>query len=348
MDNKTTVSRGDLLSTGSTLLNMACSGYPDGGYAKGMYFYLVGDTSSGKTFFSRTCLAEATRNENFKEYRLIYDDVEYGALMDTRTYFGPLADRIESPCVDDDGAPLSSSTLEEFYYNITDILAKKKPCIYILDSMDALGTEYAKKKFNERKTASRKGTKAKGDYGDGKAKMNSENMRVVLAKLKETGSILIVISQTRDNIANAMMFGPKKTRAGGHSLSFYATTEIWTSVCGKVMSDEESKTPVGIMTKLSVKKNRLTGMNRTVKVPILYNYGIDNISSCVDYLVESGRWSVSRGGIINAHDLSLAGLRSGIISEIENDGLESSLSMVVADEWREQESRIAKDRKPRY
>jgi len=61
------------LSTGSTLLNLACTGKPYYGFAKGHYYFIVGDSVSGKTFLSLTCLAEASINPNFDNYRFIYD-----------------------------------------------------------------------------------------------------------------------------------------------------------------------------------------------------------------------------------------------------------------------------------
>ena len=47
------------LSTGSTLLNLALTGKPNCGFVKGKYHFIVGDSISGKTFLSLTCLAEA-------------------------------------------------------------------------------------------------------------------------------------------------------------------------------------------------------------------------------------------------------------------------------------------------
>jgi len=71
----------DYLSTGSTLLNLACTGFPERGFIKGHYYFIVGDSTSGKTWLSLTCLAEASINPNFKNYRFIYDNAEDGALM---------------------------------------------------------------------------------------------------------------------------------------------------------------------------------------------------------------------------------------------------------------------------
>jgi len=70
------------------LLNLACTGNPNGGFFKGHYFQIVGDSTSGKTFLSLTCLAEANINKHFEDYRFIFDDGEGGALMDLTKFFG--------------------------------------------------------------------------------------------------------------------------------------------------------------------------------------------------------------------------------------------------------------------
>ena len=71
----------DLLSTGSTTLNLACTGNVRGGFLKGHYYYMVGDSVSGKTWLVLSCLAEASINKHFARHRYIYDGCEYGALM---------------------------------------------------------------------------------------------------------------------------------------------------------------------------------------------------------------------------------------------------------------------------
>src|SRR5438876_702591 len=102
--------------------------------------------------------------------------------------------------------------------------------------MDSIGDEAEEKKFQQSKNAHFRNRgrlegdeeKIKGSYGTGKAKKNSQNMHRIVSDLQRTGSILIVIGQSRDNIA---MFAPeKKTRAGGHALSFYAAIELWSSI----------------------------------------------------------------------------------------------------------------------
>lgn len=339
-----------MLGTGSTLLNIAITGGWRGGLATGGYYFFVGDSSSGKTFLTLTCFAEAAQSKAFNEYRFIYDDVEGGALMDFAKFFGQrVADRVEPPA-GSVNEPLYSQTIEEFYFNLDNALASPKPCIYVLDSMDALSSKYEERKFDEKKKASETGGKAKGDYGDGKAKINSAMLRVCLGRLRETGSILIIINQTRDNI-NAGLFESKKTRSGGHALTFYATVELWSSVGGKIKKTVKNKDrQIGITSRINVKKNRLTGRVRSVEVPIYYEYGIDDLGSCVDYLIEEGVW-VNKSGNIAVTEIveePTTMKKASLIKFIEAEGLEDDVRILVNKTWNDVEAACSMGRKKRY
>jgi len=334
------------LSTGSTLLNLACSGKVQGGFRAGKYYFLVGDSASGKTFLSLTCLAEAGINPAFGDYRFIYDNSEDGALMDIKKFFGPaVSRRMEAPSTEKDGTPTYSSSIEEFYFHIDDAFSVGKPFIYILDSMDSLTTEDEGKKFDEHKKAHRKGKQAKGSYGDGKAKKNSTNLRRLLTPLKKSNSILIVISQTRDNLG----FGfETKTRSGGRSLRFYATLEIWSSIKGKITKGVKGKIrQLGIKCLCKIKKNRMTGKESSVVIPIYHSYGIDNIGGCIDYLIEEDHWDVA-GKKINAVEFGVALTADKLIAYIEENEKEYELHKIVGTVWKEIEEACAVKRKQKY
>lgn len=355
------------LSTGSTLLNLACSGKAKIGFLKGKYHYIVGDSKSGKTWLSMTCLAEAAKDKSFDNYRFIYDNVEDGALMDTEYFFGKAVfERIECPMSNGQ----YSRTVEEFLYNLDDALKADKPCIYILDSMDSLGTEESQDKFEEKKKAFRKGKETTGSYGTSKAKRNSEGMPHALADVRDSSSILIIISQTRDNIGFGAKFNPK-TRSGGHALRFYATLEIWSSVKENLTKTVNGKKrQIGITSQVKIKKNRLTGQEHTVEIPIYHSFGIDDVGSCVDFLVEEGHWPIVKtkkderqkteedteeikkkkkaASIIDAAELELKGKRESLISQIETLGAEAELRSIVSDVWSKIEAECKVDRKRRY
>jgi len=345
------IKREDLLSTGSSLLNLACTGNIAGGLVKGRYIIFTGDSSSGKTFFILTCFAEACRNQQFANHRLIFDDAEDGALMDKARYFGAaVAARIEPPRRDKDGTAIYSETIDDFYFHVDDAIEDGRPFIYVVDSMDVLSSGQEQKKFQERKVFARRpragGKAPAGDYGDGKAKRNSAGLRGVISGIRGTENILIIVSQTRDNIENFTY--ETKTRSGGRALKFYAMLEIWTSIkkgLKRTVRGEEMK--VGVIVKAAIKKNRISGKEWEVEVPIYYSYGIDDIGSMVDYLVKFKHWK-DNDGTINAEDFDFVGKRDKLIRKIEEDELEKDLKAIVAEVWKDIEEAADLKRKPRY
>ena len=342
-----------LLSTGSTLANLALSGHARGGIYPGTANLFVGDSSSGKTWFAHSILAEATINHRFDEYQLVYDDVENGALMEVARYFGPELARRKEPArgYDEEGNPRNSTTIESMYFNLYTRL-KQGPVIYITDSMDALTSEAEGKKFQDRYKASEKSPEAlarlTGTMTDGKAKVNSAHLRQVNGMLKATGSILIMISQTRDNVDAFSM--EKKTYSGGRAMKFYSGAEIWTKrvkTLKRTKGDQELQ--IGSIVEVHVKKNRLSGKEWKVQVPLYFSSGLDETGSMVDYLVSVKRWAgAEKGGSINATDLELKGTREALVKKIEDGGRVKELRMLVAEVWKEIEDEFAIERKPRY
>lgn len=343
-----------LLHTGCTMLNLALTGKPSGGFPKGSYILLIGSSSSGKTFLSLTCFAEAALDQEFDDYRFIYDDVEGGALMDIEKFFGSkVADKIEPPRVVD-GAPAYSQYLEDFYYNLDDLIKEAKdggrPFIYVVDSIDALTSHAEQKKFNENKGLRRKGKDQKGSYGDGKAKINSQYIRSVVRGLRDTNSILLVINQERDN-PDAGLFESSRTHSGGRSLKFYATAQVWFTKAKSIKRTVLGKERViGNLSRIEVKKNRLTGKDRTVKIPIYYTHGLDDVGSCVEYMVEEGVWKKNKTGVVNPQgfaDLSPSRVED-LVQAIEEQGLTEKLLETVTLRWREVENKSAVKRKKKY
>jgi RecA/RadA recombinase len=335
------------LSTGSTLLNLACTGRPRVGLLPGHYYLLVGDSSAGKTMISRTMLAEASINKHFNDHRLIFDDVENGSLMECEKFFGKrMAQRLEPPSGSKKD-PLYSTTVEDFYYHVDDALRAKQPFIYVMDSMDALVPRDDEEKFDKGRKKALKGKEDSGSYGTAKAKLNSQNLRLVFSRLRSDGrSILIVLSQTRENIGFGAQFNPK-TRAGGKALTFYAALEIWTSVAGHLKNKERE---VGIICKARVKKNRFMGQDRTVEFPILHRSsspGIDDVGGMIAYMVGEGRWKGS-DRMVEAPEFEHSGSREKLVEKVQEGNLEWKLQALVAQTWKDVEQGCELKRKGRY
>jgi len=327
------------VNTGITTLNMAITGHPRIGILDGHYYLFVGDSQAGKTWVSHTILAEASINPNYDDYRLIYDDVEGGALMDMERFFGKrLVERMEVQ---------HSETLEQSYDSIDDALERGEKFILIQDSNDALDVEADIKKTNTLRKKRKEGTQEKesGTYGTAKAKLNSTRLRSFIPKLKKSGSILIIISQTRENLG----FGfETKTRAGGKALRFYATIELWLSIKGKIKKTIKGKQRgIGILSEIRIKKNRVQGKDQTCWVPIYYTAGIDDVGANVQWLVDENHWKKAKGGI-SAPEFDFVGSQDNLIQLIEEDERERELQKLVRDVWREIERQSEVKRKNKY
>jgi RecA/RadA recombinase len=326
------------LSTGSTLLNLACTGKRNCGFVKGKYHLIVGDSASGKTALSLTCLAEATISKQFNNYLLIHDDIEGGAMFNIKKLFGSkLAKRLKTE---------HSRSLEEMYYTLDTYLKAEKPFIYIVDSMDSLDTEEDEDKFQEQKKAHDKGKSTTGSYGVSKAKLNSVNLRRLVTQLRDSGSILIMICQTRDNLG----FGfDKKTRSGGKALKFYATLEIWSSIREKIKKSVKGKERViGIISKIDVKKNRITGQDRSIFVPIYYKLGFDDVGSLIDYLMTEGHWKGTKGNV-KAVEFEFEGSVEKLAQYIsEKDVRHRKLQRLASEVWQEIDELCSVNRRSRY
>src|ERR1700744_31319 len=68
------------LGSGSTLINLECSGRPNGCFAKGTYTHIVGDSDSGKSVIALTAFAEANLNKQFDDYDFLFYAPEAASL----------------------------------------------------------------------------------------------------------------------------------------------------------------------------------------------------------------------------------------------------------------------------
>ena len=114
-------------------------------------------------------------------------------------------------------------------------------------------------------------------------------------------SLVIMISQTRDNIGFGAMFQPK-TRSCGKALKFFVSHELWLSTGTKIKIGKRTLA-TNVIGKLT--KNKLTGRHGEAHFQVLNDYGVDNITSCIQFLIEEKKWSSGRGTVDTKGFLSL-------------------------------------------
>lgn len=331
-----------LLPTGSVMLNLACSDSAFGGYGSGKIVNLIGDSSAGKSILALTGLAEMCYDPRFDKYKLIYDDAEQAREFDVEYLFGKkAADRIVFRDKD------ASETIEEFYGNVLTELDGPNPIVYVLDSFDSVTSEAEQDRSDEYK---KKKDKKSGSYKTEKPRMASEILRVIKGKVRDSASLIIIISQTRDTIGFGAMFTPK-SRSGGKALKFYCTHEIWLSVLG---AEKSKDLVIGNWVGAKVSKNKLTGKKRDVSFPIFYDYGVDDVGSAVDFLIEIGTWKKvpadkkngTPAGIKN--DLVDNCSKNRLIHTIETTNRKNDLFAIVQKAWTEREESVKLDRVSRF
>lgn len=340
--------RNNFLSTGLTTLNLAMTGHPNCGLPLGKYIRFVGDSSTGKTWLGMQILAEAARDERLKDYQLVADMPEDGALMDVERYFGKaLVDRITGPKGPVEDRESHSESVEQFYDNANAVL-DKGPAIILLDSMDAIQTETENTEDEEARKARKAGKEVKGSYGTTKPKENSRKLRTLCNRLSKTKSSLVIVGQTRQNIGFGAMFNPKTT-SGGDALRFYNRFEMWLSVLDRDFEKiGNKKVKRGQTTKGKVTKNHICGWEGEIDIPIYKGIGVDDTRACIRYLVDFGHWTETAKRI-KASEFDMTMKLEDLCKALENEvGAIKKLRKLVAEVWKQVEEKTSQQRKSRY
>ena len=273
------------IPTGVTMLNLAASGDARGGWKKGSIVHIVGDSDTGKSVLAETTPAQAATERRFDKYDLIKDDSEGSDCFPTEDMFGrALAKRLRTPNTDG----TSSYYIEDFFFTVYGLCKKERPFIYLMDSVDGLEGVDNVEKFEENAALHAKGREMKGSYGDGKAKIASGNLRKIKTALLGTESLLVAVSQTRDNINPDTM--AEKTHAGGKAWKFYSQYQLWLAPRGKLTKSVKGKQQeIGTLARVKLTKNHATGKHLDFVMPMYYGYGIDDEQCTL-------RWMTSKDG----------------------------------------------------
>lgn len=324
-----------LLPSGSTLLNLALSGNPYGAYAKGTLVNVIGDTHAGKTFLCWQMLAEMANDPAYSKYDLYYNDAESAFRIPVLKLFGKkAAGKVKY------GPDYNERVVEEAFSYVKRVLARKR-LVYIADSLDGM---------QAREEADKKDEKlGERDY-PAKPRVLSAWLGTLAEAIEGSESLLVFVSQTRQNLG--VKFGPAKRRTGGDALGFYCSYIFWLSV---VQHFEVKGRDVGIIARVKVAKNKFHGRQAEVKFPIITDYGIDDVGSMVDWMVEEGPWKkegkdrhVKENVKIKTEGDFIDATRKRLIKYIEEGDYEGDLRQLVTREWRKIEDEIASKRKARY
>lgn len=136
-------------------------------------------------------------------------------------------------------------------------------------------------------------------------------------------------------------FGAKYTRSGGKAMDFYATHLIWLAQIKKLdRTIKKQKRVYGIQVKATCKKNKVGLPFREAEYPILFGYGIDDITAMLDWLstVETGELAL----FFERHHISKSN-RAEHIKQLPSKQqaiVIKELKNLVKNEWEEIETRF--------
>lgn len=254
----------ELVSSGCELLNCVLGG----GYPLGRMVNIVGDKSTGKTLLAIEAMANFRRQfkdgvTSYCETEAAFDDPYAEALgLDLKGILRP-----------------DVSTVEELFDDLTKFIADLagRPGLYIVDSLDALSD----KAEQERGIAD-------STYGASKPKQLGQLFRRLVKPLEKSRVLIIIISQVRDAIG--VTFGKKHTRSGGKALDFYASQILWLAHKGRLKRTvKKVQRATGVSVKAMTEKNKIGQPFRECEFEILFGYGVDDVSSGLEFLKEAGR-----------------------------------------------------------
>ncbi len=350
----------EFIHTGSTRLNLAASGRPDGGWARGRVVNIVGDGSTGKTLLALEICAYVLKHmvghiskyfPKVKRVKVFYNNAEKVMDFDLDAMYpqpkGKPTFRKLITWAEDEGV---DSTVEAFAKHFLQKVAEHKSgdlIIYIVDSFDAIDSE-ADIKFFEKSMVSKKSdasekdeeSSAKGTYYLAKQKYMGQLFKKLCARALGKDITLIIISQVRAKIG--VRFGKKTYRAGGKALDFYTHQVVWLADMGKMPKKILGTNVVlGIKVKAKVERNKTYKPYREAEFPIVFDYGIDDITSMLDWLYGPECKEYEFEGMLFKH-------KRVLIKHIEANDLEHVLVEQTTAKWQEVEDKARPNRKPKY
>jgi recombination protein RecA len=256
----------EFFSSGCHILDRAIGG----GWALGRIGNIVGDEATGKTLLA----IEACNNfiRRFPKGKIYYRESEAAFDLSYAEALGMPVERVDFKKID---------TVEDFFRDLDKVLDEltrsKQPGLYALDSLDACSDEAEQ---------DRDITKAAPPAV--KARKMSEIFRKLAGDIERTRLHLMIINQVRSKIG--VTFGTTKFRAGGKALDFYSSQTIWLSKIKTLVKQQEKiERPTGVQIRARCTKLKVGLPFREATFDILFGFGIDDVTACINWLKDSNR-----------------------------------------------------------
>ena len=314
---------GTVISTGSTLLDLAISGgrIRGGGLPGGVLVEIFGPSGTGKTVL----LSEIAGSIQRQKGEILFHDPEARLNKQFAAMFGFNLD---------EGNYYRPNTVPEVFTAVRNWSPKGQGLIHgiMADSLAALSTDLEM----EGKDGDKMGMR--------RAKEFSEELRKTCRILSQENYLMVCSNQVRVNV-DAGQWGQKYTTPGGESVAFYSSCRLRTQLFKKETKEKTFrgktvKRVIGVQIEVEVYKNSIWKPHHTAPVTIIFDYGIDDIRQNLQYIKQFSNKSVYTIG-----GNSLGNRMDEAIAKIESDRREAELKEEVISLWERIELQFQSNRK---
>jgi recombination protein RecA len=311
-----------MISTGSTLLDLAISGgrVRGGGLPGGILVEVFGPSGSGKTVL----LSEIAGAVQRRGGEIMFNDPEARLNKTFAQLFDLDTDSIEYNI---------PNTVTEVFTAVREWQPKSKQINGVFtDSLAALSTDLEMDNKDGDKMGMRR------------AKEFSEELRKVCRILTKNNLLMVCSNQIREN-ADAGMYSEKTTSPGGKAIGFYASVRLRTKNPKKIketvrVAGKEVQRVIGVEVEFEVYKNSVWKPYRTAPLVILFDYGIDDVRTNLQFVKDH-----TKNNIYTVKDITLDKSMNVSIRMVEEQNLEKKLRTQVIDLWESIEAMFDSNRK---
>jgi recombination protein RecA len=312
------------ISTGSTLLDLAISGgiSRGGGLPGGILVEIFGPPSCGKTVL----LSEIAGNVQRQGGEIVFYDPEARLNKQYAKMFGLNTEAITYS---------NPNTVPEVFAPVRTWAPSGQGINGIFaDSLAALSTEMEMEDDDK--------------MGMRRAKEFSQELRKTCRILADKNFLMVCSNQVRVNV-NAGPYEQKYLTSGGMGIPFYASLRLRCSNPQKIPRDvtmpsgKVVKRIVGVETTIDVFKSSIWKPFYSTVVPIIFDYGIDDIRTNLQFVKVH-----TKAKVFSIRGEKLSNSLEHACRIVETSKLESDLRIATIDLWEDIEAKFTQERKPKH